>query len=139
WLSAGLLPGRCASLPPCAGGFGRRVVLFSSAAPALALLCAVGWSPPVFKIIYELVPGVELFRPPADATFLAGGLGAILAGYAAHRLFSSPPFGVPRRTVALLAPLLAGSCLVAVLLPVWLHPLPRLPPPPPPAAAALAA
>src|SRR5262249_37234938 len=56
----------------------------------------------------------------------AGGLAAILAGYAAHRLFSSPPIDVPRRTIGLLAALLAGSCLVAFLLAVWLDRVPRL-------------
>ena len=39
---------------------------------------------------YELLPGVSLYRRPADATFLIGALAAILAGYSTHRLFSEP-------------------------------------------------
>ena len=55
------------------GELWQREVRFFSGAAGLALLYALGWYTPVFKIIYELVPGVQLFRRPADATFLAGG------------------------------------------------------------------
>jgi len=138
-LYIGALPLLLLAFAALRGELWQREVRFFSGAAGLALLYALGWYTPVFKIIYELVPGVQLFRRPADATFLAGGLGAILAGYAAHRLFSSPPIDVPRRTVALLAALLAGSCLVAVLLAVWLHRVPRLLAPLALAAAAFAA
>ena len=69
------------------GDLWRREICFFTCAAGLALLYALGWYTPVFKIIYELVPGIQLYRRPADAAFLIGGLGAILAGYGAHRLF----------------------------------------------------
>ena len=39
---------------------------------------------PVFRLVFAL-PGIELFRRPADATFLVGALPRILAGYLVHR------------------------------------------------------
>ena len=57
------------------------------------LLYALGWYTPVFRVFYEVLPGVSLYRRPADAVFLIGALGALLAGYVAHRIFtwSLPP------------------------------------------------
>ncbi len=49
------------------------------------LLYALGRYTPFFAPAFKLVPGVDFFRRPADATFVLGALGAILAGYAAHR------------------------------------------------------
>ncbi len=63
----------------------REVRLFAIAT-LLLLLYAVGHHTPVFRLFYELVPGVKLFRRPADATFLIGGTMAILGGYLVHRL-----------------------------------------------------
>ena len=74
-----------------------------------ALLYALGWYTPVFEIIYELVPGIQLYRRPADAAFLIGGLGAILAGYGAHRLFSAPGLGFDPRVIRIMAGLLAAA------------------------------
>ena len=65
-------------------------IRFFTVAPVVALLYALGWYTPVFRALYELLPGVSLYRRPADATFLVGALGAILAGYGAHRLFKDP-------------------------------------------------
>jgi len=39
----------------------------------------------VFRGMYELMPGVKLFRRPADATFVFGALVAVMAGYCVHR------------------------------------------------------
>src|SRR5215211_5356814 len=61
---------------------------------AIALGCAghyaLGWYTPVFRLLYELFPGVALFRRPADATFVFGMLLAICAGYLVHRYLSRP-------------------------------------------------
>lgn len=65
----------------------REIRFFTIAALAM-LLYALGWYTPAFRAAYEAAPGVALYRRPADAVFLVGGLGAILAGYVAHRLFS---------------------------------------------------
>jgi hypothetical protein len=59
-------------------------IRFFSIAAAVTLLYALGWYTPFFRIAYEVVPGVALFRRPADASFILGTLFAILSGYLVH-------------------------------------------------------
>jgi hypothetical protein len=56
---------------------------------ALVLLYALGWYTPAFSLMYDL-PGVDLFRRPADATFNIGLLLGIITGYLVHRLLTDP-------------------------------------------------
>ena len=65
-----------------------REVRFFTLALAFVTLYALGGYTPVFRVIYEILPGVKLFRRPADATFLMGGFASLLAGYAVHRFFT---------------------------------------------------
>ena len=65
----------------------EREVRFFTIAGAAMLLYALGWYTPVFRLLYEALPGVALYRRPADATFL---IGALAAGKA-------PPPAGPRR------------------------------------------
>jgi hypothetical protein len=51
----------------------------------LLLLYALGSHTPAYSFFYDVMPGVALFRRPADATFLVGGLMAVLGGYLVHR------------------------------------------------------
>jgi hypothetical protein len=62
----------------------REIRLFTIAA-LLTAFYMFGWYSPVFHWMYELMPGVKLFRRPADASFVLGGLIAFLAGYLTHR------------------------------------------------------
>ena len=70
----------------------REIRFFAIA--ALSPRFHVGWYTPVFRVMYELMPGVKLFRRPADATFVFGAhdrdhgrlCGASLAGRASARL-----------------------------------------------------
>jgi hypothetical protein len=75
-----------------AGAFSRLLwkpdVRFFAVALAAAMLYALGWYTPVFRVLYELLPGVSLYRRPADAVFLIGALGAVAAGYMVHLLFA---------------------------------------------------
>ena len=74
------------------GGFGvsfwkdrnARFLLFACIAMALYML---GRTTPVFAWMY-LIPGVDLFRRPADATFLFCALAAMLAGFGLHCLIN---------------------------------------------------
>lgn len=71
-------------------GFSRRLLLareirFYTAATVLVILYALGSNTPFYRLLYEVLPGVSLFRRPADATFMMGGLLAILGGYLVHR------------------------------------------------------
>lgn len=65
-----------------------RTAAFFAIAAALMALYALGWYTPVFRAFYEVIPGVDKFRRPADATFLVGGLLAFVAGYGLHRLLT---------------------------------------------------
>ena len=62
-----------------------REVRFFTVALVLMLLYALGKYTPAFHLIYDVLPGVALYRRPADATFVFGALMAILAGYLVHR------------------------------------------------------
>jgi hypothetical protein len=71
-------------------GIGRgrllhREIRFFAIAAALILLYALGGATPFFRLVFEGVPGVTLFRRPADAVFLWGALASICAGWLVHR------------------------------------------------------
>jgi hypothetical protein len=63
-------------------------IRFFPIALGLVLLYALGWNTPAFRLMYEVLPGVDLFRRPADATFIIGLLIAVLGGYLVHRVVS---------------------------------------------------
>src|SRR5262249_44623038 len=65
-----------------------REIRFFTLALLFVLLYALGWYTPAFRLMYDVLPGVELFRRPADATFIIGLLIAIEAGYLVHRVLS---------------------------------------------------
>jgi hypothetical protein len=67
------------------GAAWTREGLFFLIAAVLVLLYALGWYTPAFRVFYEVLPSVHLFRRPADATFVFGFLFAMLAGYCVHR------------------------------------------------------
>lgn len=68
-----------------------REIRFFTIAAVLVALYALGRYTPAFYAMYELLPGVKLFRRPADATFVLGALLAILAGYVVHRFIAGLP------------------------------------------------
>jgi len=90
---------------------------FYAVAGALVLLYALGGYTPAFRALYAALPGLDLFRRPADATFVLGALGAIVAGYLFQRLLQgSVPAARRGRRVAeaiLVAAPLAGAVVLA--------------------------
>lgn len=76
---------------------------------AFMVLFALGRYTPVFDLAYEYLPGVKVFRRPADATFLVGALGALLSGYVLHRILTAQPGTSFRRD------LLAGAVTILVV------------------------
>lgn len=75
----------------------------------MALVCilfALGRYTPVFYVAFKLLPGIDAFRRPADATFLIGVLCAVLAGYVVHRCLIEPEFRLVRREWIALAGLI---------------------------------
>ena len=61
-----------------------REIRFFSIAAVLVLLYFLGGYTPAFYLMYELLPGVALYRRPADATFVLVALLAVIAGYLVH-------------------------------------------------------
>lgn len=61
------------------------VILF-----AFALIYALGAYTPAYRLIFELVPGADLYRRPNDAAFALNLILAILAGFAAEAWRDEP-------------------------------------------------
>ena len=114
-LYAGTLVPVCLVLGSTRGLFWSREVRFFTIAAVLVALYAFGWYTPAFRAMYELLPGVRLFRRAADATFVLGALFAILAGYTVHRFIAGLPPAISIQRWIERA--LATSVLVAAL---WL-------------------
>lgn len=111
------------------GRLADREVRFFSIAFVVMLLYGLGWYTPAFRAMYEILPGAKLYRRPADAVFLIGAIGAILAGYVTHRLFTTPwerPQDKPGLAVLLL---LVAAFALAVVIGIRLDRAGRLPVP----------
>ncbi len=102
------------------GHFLAREVRFFTAAFVLVVLYALGWYTPIFRLFYELLPGVKFYRRPADATFLVGGLAAVLVGYAVHRLFSNPWEKLNENAIAATVAVIAMAFVISLALGLWL-------------------
>jgi hypothetical protein len=105
-LAVGILRGRI---------WAREIRFFTLAAGAL-LIYALGRYTPVFDLLYYFVPGVDLFRRPADATYALGAMVSILSGYLLHLLLSGNEAPTNRQryaALAVLAVLFATSLAVA--------------------------
>ena len=94
-------------------------IRFFTIAAGVSLLYALGWYTPVFALFYELLPGVSLYRRPADATFLIGALAAILAGYSTHRLFKDPLAELTRGQVMIVLGIIATAFEIAMGVGWW--------------------
>jgi hypothetical protein len=84
-----------------------------------ALLLALGDSLPLYRLAFDMVPGVALFRIPARILVLFNFAVAILAGLGAHELLATRELGGLRRVVAWLMALAAAGAPVMYLLLLW--------------------
>jgi hypothetical protein len=125
-LYIGAVPLLLLAIAALRGDLWQREVRFFTVAALVALVYALGRYTPLLYVSFHLLPGVSLFRRPADATFLAGALAAILAGYGAHRLFSDARREIEPRHIAALGSGLALAFAIAVALAAWLDRLDRL-------------
>lgn len=105
------------------GQLWARDIRFFTIATILILLYALGWYTPAFHAMYDVLPGVSLFRRPADAAFPLGALIAVLGGYLVHRWLERT---VPRAdwmwrgiVIAVAAALIAVIVAVAVKVGMW--------------------
>jgi Bacterial membrane protein YfhO len=70
-----------------------REMRFTMLVLGVAILYAIGRYTPVFGLIFDAIPGVSLYRRPADATFLVNVGFALASGYLLHRYIA---IGLPR-------------------------------------------
>ena len=101
-----------------AGRLWDREVRFFVVALVLVLLYALGWYTPAFQVLYKLLPGVDLYRRPADAVFVIGALVAVIAAYATHLTLREPWKRPPLILLAGVAGVLAAALVAAILLAV---------------------
>ncbi len=110
-LYAGLVPAFLLLFAGIAGGLiGRPGTRFAAGLAFASLVYALGWFTPVYGLLFEHVPGVALFRRPADATFLLNLALALITGAVAARLIAE---GWPRLTGFGTA--VAGAVLIAIV------------------------
>jgi hypothetical protein len=82
---------------------------------ALAMLIyAVGRYTPLFELLFDHVPGIALYRRPADATFLVNIALALAAGYLVHRYAHDGAPRVAARADASHGAILAGALAIGL-------------------------
>ncbi len=88
--------------------FADREIRFFAAAAGFFALYALGRYTPVFALFYH-IPGVDLWRRPADATFLLGVALPVLAGYGLTRVERGEAAARTLPLVGVLAALFAAA------------------------------
>lgn len=96
-------------------GLAAREIRFFVGLLVAALVYAFGRYTPVFVHLFDTVPGISLYRRPADATFYVNVALAVLSGYSLHLYIRSPRVRHAGRDWSRLA-----SGAVAALLPAGL-------------------
>ena len=97
------------------GGTRRGTRWFLFGLGATALLFALGGNTPVWRIFYEVVPGISLFRAPSQAMYLFAFSAATLAGFGVDRLFSKLRAGGGEKVMKALLYSAGGVATVALL------------------------
>lgn len=92
------------------GRIWSREIRFFTLAMSALLLYALGRYTRVFHLFYDYLPGVDLFRRPADATYALGAMAAIISGYLLHRVLTGNEAPTPRQRIAAAA--IFGSLFV---------------------------
>ncbi len=105
-------------------GLSRGMLLAREIRPAvialaLLILYAIGSWTPAFQLFHSLLPGVAIFRRPADATFLVGAIGGVVAGYLVHCWASGLMPPVSRRIRIFDATVIAAVFAIAVIVAIY--------------------
>lgn len=125
YLFAGTLPAVLILWHGLAGGrLAAREIRYPVIVLGIATLYALGRYTPLFAPIFDHMPGVDLYRRPADATFVINIGLALTAGYLVHRYVTegAPRLGLnagaPRLAAAarIVLPVLALAALAGILL-----------------------
>lgn len=83
----------------------QRGARLLTVALVVSVIYALGWYTPVFAAMHALIPGVDLYRRPADAVFVIGFFASVLAGFVLNEMLSAPAPRLQRRQIAALAAL----------------------------------
>jgi hypothetical protein len=124
-LYVGALPALLVLIGAFTGRLWDREIRFFTIATLATTIYALGWYTPLFKPLHAFVPGVDLFRRPADAVFHIGMLLSILAGYVAHRLLSEPIAKIGRHAIAGAAVVVLAALAGCIYFGIQLDRLPR--------------
>ena len=117
YLYAGLLPAVLLVWYGVVAGWLRaREIRFFAVVLVCAAIYTVGKHTPLFRLAFELVPGVDLYRRPADASFILNFALAFASGYLLHRLLRDGATARPSRGVLLAAGAAAAAALLALAL-----------------------
>jgi len=99
--------------------YSRRMIVLSILF-GLMIAYALGRYTPVFATLYHLLPGADLFRRPADSTFLVGALGAILAGFGLNAILQRGEQRLPPLADRMLTGILVIPIVIGIGLAIWL-------------------
>jgi hypothetical protein len=103
----------------CVSGIAlQKGILFFTAALFLSVLYGLGWYTPAFSAMHAFLPGVDLYRRPADAVFVIGFFVSVIAGFAFNKLLSEPlPLLRPWQKYGLaFLPAAAYACMIGLAL-----------------------
>lgn len=89
---------------------------FVLGALAATLVYAFGDYTPLFSLIFNWLPGADMFRRPADATFMIGALMACLSGFAANAILREPASHLGMRPLAVTLMVVALACALSVVI-----------------------
>ncbi len=99
------------------GGPRRALRRFLAGLAGFALLFALGTHTPVWRIAYEILPGIGLFRAPSQAAYLFAFGAATLAAFGVDRIFAcmrDPELGRRlQRPILIATAALVGIALLA--------------------------
>jgi hypothetical protein len=84
--------------------------MFLFATFAALMIYSLGRYTPFFGIVFQVIPGIDRFRRPADALFVACAMGSMSSGYGIHRWLQEPNFRLSPLAKAI------GAALVAAIL-----------------------
>jgi hypothetical protein len=101
------------------GKLWSREIRFFAVSLSMVMIYALGWYTPAFHLIFDAIPGVALWRRPADAAFLIGALVAIVGGYLVHRCLTDPIIRMTARHVLTAALVSAAILICAVLVSIF--------------------
>ena len=101
-----------------AGLYRARGVRLIAGALAAVTIYGLGKYTPAFQVFHAIVPGVDLYRRPADAVFLMGFFASILAGYSLHCVLtgSAPALARWQRLVLVAVPAVAFPVMIGLAL-----------------------